>query len=126
VIEHAWPCADILPAWMDHPNGALAVTGLVFGDTEPGPAAGQCAPRLDLSVFDYLDFQDFEDRYGPLVRQIAVRIQVRDLSRTVEALERRGVHHVWREDELIVPPVSPLGCAFAFAESSTPSLAPRP
>jgi hypothetical protein len=116
VIEHAWPCDDVLPAWLDHPNGALAVAGLCFGDAEPGPAAVQCRSRLDLSVFEYSDLKTFEDRYGPLVRQVAIRIQVRDLSRTAGALARRGVAHDWRKDELVVPPLAPFGCAFAFCK----------
>jgi len=116
VIEHAWPCHDILPAWTDHPNGAVAVTGLVFGDAKPGPAASPCARRLDLSVFDYLDNDAFDARYGPLIRQVVIRVQVRDLSHTAEALNRRGIAHGWREDELIVPPLAPLGCAFGFRE----------
>jgi hypothetical protein len=116
VIEHAWPCADVLPAWLDHPNGARAVVGLVFGGAAPGPAADQCGPHLDLSAFDYLDEQEFEERYGPLSRQVAVRVRVRDLSRTAEALDRRGIAYSWRGEELTAPPVMPLGCAFAFSE----------
>jgi hypothetical protein len=116
VIEHVWPCADILPAWMDHSNGALAVAGLVFGGAEPGPAAGQCAPRLDLSVFEYLDAQAFENRYGALIRQVAVRVRVRSLSRARAALELRGAAYEQQGDRLDVPPLGALGCAFSFFE----------
>jgi hypothetical protein len=112
----AWPCEDTLPYRCAPPIGAVALGGLTVGGTEPGPAARQCAERLDLSVFDYLEAGAFEDRYGALVRQIAIRIRVRDLARTAEVLDRRGVRHAWRETELIVAPPPPLGCAFAFSE----------
>jgi hypothetical protein len=116
VIEHAWPCPDILPAWTDHPNGALLLDGLIFGDAAPGPAAGQCEDRLDLSTFNYLDAGAFDARFGPMVRPTAVRICVRDLSQTAEALARRGLAHAWSEHGVSVVPLAPLGCAFLFSE----------
>jgi hypothetical protein len=116
VIQHAWPCPDIAPAWTEHANGASAVAGLIFGGAEPGPAAGQCRSRLDLSVFAYLDAEAFAARFGPCRRPVAVRIKVRSLSRARTALELRGAVFDRRGDTLSIPPQGALACAFSFFE----------
>ena len=116
VIEHAWPCPDIAPAWTEHANGALAIAGLTFGGAEPGPAAAQCGARLDLSGFEYLDAEAFTARFGPCRRPSAVRIKVRSLSRARTALDLRGTAYATHGDTLSLPPQGALGCAFSFFE----------
>jgi hypothetical protein len=116
VIEHAYPRPDILPAWLGRANGALALAGLSFGGAVSGSAAGLCGARLDLSSFEYLDAETFEDRFGPSRRQVAVHIRVRSIGRARAAFDLRGMDYTQRDDALIVPPQGALGCVFSFRQ----------
>jgi hypothetical protein len=106
VFEHAWPCADLLPQWQAHPNGAIEVLGLALAAEPPGQSG------LDTTGFRYLSAASLEGTYGA---ERGVRLKVDDLSRAREALSRGGV--AWREAEagLIVPRHGPFACAFEFA-----------
>lgn len=113
VMQHAWPCPDIRPEWRVHANGAVAVEGLVFGEGEPGPAAEACGRVLDLSRFGYLDPEGFAARYGSPRRAIAVRLRVRDLAETAQALRAR--HTAFEAGEsLVVRAPDGFGCSFEF------------
>lgn len=117
VIEHAWPCPDIQPAWRTHPNGATAVEGLTFGGAEPGIAAGACGQVLDLSGFRYLDEAAFAARYGAPRAAVAVRVRVRDLAETAEALRARGAAFEAGET-LVARAPEGFGCSFEFAATA--------
>jgi hypothetical protein len=114
VIAHAYPCRDIRPDWLDHPNGAQAVAGLIFADAAPSPAASAAGQALDLSGFAYWGRAPFEAEFGPGV-EVAVRIQVGSLSQATVVLGDHGVGFRQGEAGLCVPPQGRFGCGFLFA-----------
>jgi hypothetical protein len=116
VIEHAWPCPDILPAWLEHENGALEVMGLIFGGAAPGPMAEQAATVLDFSGLEYITAADFEARFGAGASQVAVRIRVASLDTAARALSDLGVACERRGAAVCVGPQGGFGCGFAFFE----------
>ena len=116
VIEHVYPCPDILPAWLEHENGAVEVAGLTFGGAEPGPAAERAGAVLNLSGFEYIAASAFEGRFGPCTRQVAVRVRVGSLTQATTALGERGARCVRRGDVLLATPPPGLGCPFVFFE----------
>ena len=116
VIEHAYPCPDIAPAWMRHDNGAVEVAGLTFGGAAPGPAAEMAGSVLDLSGFEYVSTGAFEERFGAAAPQVAVRIRVESLDRASAVLSQRGVRHDRRDGRLSITPPRGLDCPFEFFE----------
>lgn len=117
LIEHAWPCADVLPQWREHSNGARRLAGIVFGDGEPGPAAMAVGKLLDLTGFTYLDPAVFAARYGSPRRALTVRVEVRSLAAAADALTARQTTFEAGET-LIVRAPDGFGCSFEFLESS--------
>jgi hypothetical protein len=117
IIEHAWPCPDIRPEWRAHANGAVAVDGITFGEGEPGVAAEVCGRVLDLSGFRYLAPTAFAARYGSPRRPIAVRLRVRDLAETAQALRGRDIAFEGGES-LIVRAPEGFGCSFEFVATA--------
>jgi hypothetical protein len=116
VIEHAWPCQDILPAWQAHENGALEVAGLIFCGDRPGPMAERAGTLLDLSGFEYLAASDFETRFGTCPGQIAVRVRVTSLAETARVLSDRRVAFEAHDDTVSVDSQCRFGCGFSFFE----------
>jgi hypothetical protein len=116
VIEHAWPCADILPAWLEHENGALEIAGLIFGGATPGPMADRAGALLGLSAFEYVAVDDFEMRFGACPRQIAVRVRVASLARAMRVLSDQGVAWEAHGDTACVGLQRGFGCGFLFFE----------
>jgi hypothetical protein len=116
VIEHAWPCPDILPAWMEHDNGAVEVAGLTFGGAAPGPFAERIGAVLDLSGFDYVAADAFESAFGAHSRQIAVRVRVKSLDQAAAAFDRLGARYERSGQGLRVHPPEGLACPFSFFE----------
>jgi hypothetical protein len=116
VIEHAWPCPDILPAWRTHDNGALDIAGLIFGGAPPGPMAEPGGALLDLSGFEYIAADDFETRFGTCPRQIAVRVQAASLTRAMRVLNDQGVAWEAHGDTVCVGIQLGFGCGFLFFE----------
>ena len=114
VIEHAWPCPDIAPGWMDHPNGAIEITGLVFGGSAPGPAADQASASLDLAGFEYLPAETFAQTFGADVPPVAVRIKVGSLNQASEALQGHGARFTQSSGRLIAYAAGDLDCRFVF------------
>ena len=109
VIEHAWPCPDILPAWMEHENGAVEVAGLTFGSAAPGPFAERAGAVLDLSGFDY-------SAVGAGSPPITVRIRVKSLDQSAAAFDRLGARYERDSHGLSVHPPEGLACPFSFFE----------
>jgi hypothetical protein len=105
VIQHAWPCVDLLPEWQDHANGAQAVTALIFGGEAPGPAAATAARFLDHQALEYWPQATFDDAFpGAQVRR-AIRIRAADLAVTAAALAAAGARFAEMESgSLAVPP----------------------
>lgn len=104
-IEHAWPCADLLPEWQVHPNGAVEVLGLALAGEPPGETG------LDTSGFRRLSAGELADIYGA---ERAVRVRVADMAQARQALSHLGPRDAG--DRLVVPPHRPFACAFEFAE----------
>lgn len=115
VIEHAWPCVDVLPQWREHLNTACRLVGIVFGDGEPGPAAQAVGELLDLTGFAYVDPAVFAARYGSPQQALAVRIEVRSLAAAAESLAARRTAFEAGET-LIVRAPEGFGCSFEFLE----------
>jgi hypothetical protein len=113
VIAHAYPCCDIRPDWLDHPNSAQAVAGLIFADAAPGPAATKAGQALDLSGFQYWGRPAFEAEFGPGV-EVAVRVRVGSLGQVAAVLNAGGVGFRQGEAGICVPPHGRFGCGFAF------------
>jgi hypothetical protein len=116
VIQHAYPCPDIVTPWLRHENGAQEITGLVFGGAEPGPAARAAGAQLDLSAFEYMPADDFERAFGTCERQIAVRVRVSSIGQTLGALNHRHGAYDWRGTRLVARLGDRLGCPIAFFE----------
>lgn len=117
VISHHYPCHDVLPAWMEHANTAVEVAGLVFGGAEPGAFAERAAQHLDLSGLQYWSAERFEAGFGPMERQIAVRIRVASLEKAKAAAQAAALKVVETGDGLHVTPPAPLACGFEFFEA---------
>lgn len=114
VIQHAWPCVDLLPEWQAHANGAQAVVSLIFGGEAPGPAAAIAARFLDHQAIEYWSQSAFDAAFpGAKVRR-AIRLRVRDLDETRAALAARGVHFTEAADGLDVPPQFGVEAGFLF------------
>lgn len=116
VIQHAYPCPDIVDAWVRHENGALEITGLIFGGAEPGPAAEAAAGQLDLSGFEYMPEDEFQRAFGDCERQIAVRVRVSSVGQTLGALNHRHGAYDWRGTQLVARLGDDRGCPIAFFE----------
>lgn len=114
VIEHVYPCQDMRTEWMDHPNGAVALAGLTFGASTPGPAAGRVAETLDLATLDYLSDDDFTLRYGDIPARMAIAVGVGCLDRTSNVLARSRVPFRRDGASLVLDGGPALGCAFEF------------
>ena len=114
VIQHAWPCVDLLPEWQAHANGAQAVVSLIFGGEAPGPAAATAARFLDHQAIEYWSLSAFDAAFpGAKVRR-AIRLRVRDLDETRAALSARGVRFTEAADGLDVPPQLGIEAGFLF------------
>lgn len=104
VIQHAWPCVDLLPAWQEHANGAQAVTALIFGGEAPGPAAATAARFLDHKAIEYWPLAAFDEAFpGATVRR-AIRVRVADPAVTAATLAAAGVRCADTPDGVAVPP----------------------
>lgn len=110
-IEHAWPCADLLPAWQAHANGALEVLGLALAAGAPGQTG------LDTSGFRFLSAGELGETYGA---GLGVRVGVADPAQTERALLGAGLEFRRVAGSLVVPPHVPFACAFEFVEHSGP------
>lgn len=104
-IEHAWPCADLLPEWQAHANGAVEVLGLALAGEAPGETG------LDTSGFRFLPAAELAGTYGA---ERAVRVRVADLAQARRALSDLRPRVVGAS--LVVPPHGPFACAFEFVE----------
>lgn len=114
VIQHAWPCVDLLPAWQEHANGAQAVVSLIFGGDAPGPSAATAARFLDHEAIEYWSQSAFDAAFpGAKVRR-AIRIRVRDLDETRAALTAAGAAFTEAADGLDVPPQFGVEAGFLF------------
>lgn len=116
VIQHAWPCVDLLPEWQDHANGAQAVTALIFGGEAPGPAAATAARFLHHQALEYWPQAAFDEVFpGASVRR-AIRIRVGDLARTAATLAAAGAQFAEMESgRLAVPPQFGIDAGFLFS-----------
>lgn len=114
VIQHAWPCVDLLPEWQAHANGAESVVSLIFGGEAPGPAAATAARFLDHQAIEYWSTGAFDAAFpGAKVRR-AIRIRVRDLDETRTALTAGDVLFTEAADGLDVPPQFGVEAGFLF------------
>ena len=107
VIEHAWPCPDILPAWRSHPNGAVEVLGLALAAEAPGDTG------LDTSGFRFLPKEELAETYDA---ERAVRVRVTDLAHARQVLSGLAIRE--RSGSLVVPPHARFACAFEFVDAT--------
>lgn len=114
-IAHAWPCVDILPEWFEHPNGAMALTGMVFGQGKPGPMAAAAAEVLDLSGFEYWARPTFAAAFPRTPVRYAVKVRVADLARARAALKAGGAKVRETAGSLCVPAQFGLMGGFLFS-----------
>lgn len=114
VIEHEWPCPDIEPQWMEHANGAQALSGLIFAGGEPGPFAKAAGRVLDLSGFEHWPAEAFCAAFEDV--EIAVRVEVASLDGAEAALSP-GLAVRRTAAGLAVLAPAPLACGFLFVEA---------
>lgn len=115
VIEHAWPCVDVLPEWQAHANGAQAVTALIFGGEAPGPAAATAARFLDHEAIEYWPLDAFQAAFRDAPFGRAVRVRVDDLSRTRNALQASGATFLDVADGVAAPAQENLAGGILFS-----------
>lgn len=117
VIEHQWPCTDILPHWFEHPNSAQAVLGLIFSGRAPGPGARVAGRFLDIAAFEYWTRAAFSTAFPGVRSGCAVRVQVADLAAVRAAQQARGARVSEAAAGLCVRPPPGLDCGFLFCSA---------
>lgn len=111
VIAHDYPCPDTLPAWFEHPNGAVELAGLVFAGGEPGAFAKPASRVLDLSGFAHWPADAFAAAFEDA--EIAVRVKVASLHAARAALSPELPVRETAAGLCVIAP-GPLACGFLF------------
>jgi hypothetical protein len=102
-----------------HPNTAGRLLGLTFGDAVSGPAAETAARSLELSGFEYLSREAFEQRFGKTaVSMIALRFEVASLEAAAASLRRANLTYHAVGPTIFIPAQGALGCGVEFREAA--------
>jgi hypothetical protein len=94
VVQHEYPCVDVNPQWLEHPNGALGIMRLTVLGQGGTPMPDSVARACDLS---WLHF----DPVGATA-PLRITLRVRSIAMVTAALERNGIRYQ-RDGETVRP-----------------------